>query len=297
MNKKDIIAKAKNAIELYNSFDEDKRNYDHENWHCINVKRGSDYVDIDDILKKYNKKDYAKIKDFLSSEDDEIDRTYYDNWLCDSWEMLEVDLTENDELSLEYITRHGEVRTEDYKTQCNKCYRKTWYETKQPCKCENCNGELIPITRSQVIDDRKYIYSLGNSGGWACFQDSIGGRAEELEEWIDEGGYYDFNEYKDDIILSTKDLLQAIDEITALKEYIKNYNNRLSFRDEVIYRIDEFLDEEADLNEDYKFIYNSIEPKIHDIDIIFNRYIADDKIKSDLKRLTNSIKAYTKKLF
>ena len=43
----------------------------------------------------------------------------------------------------------------EYKTVCNKCYRKTWYETEQPCKCTRWeNGEPVPCGGTlKVIDN------------------------------------------------------------------------------------------------------------------------------------------------
>ena len=54
---------------------------------------------------------------------------------------------------------------DDYKTVCDTCGRKTWYETEQPCKCsyiEKCgecgkpldDGEMIPCKGTlRVIDN------------------------------------------------------------------------------------------------------------------------------------------------
>lgn len=48
-----------------------------------------------------------------------------------------------------------EIEMDTYKTVCNKCYRKTWYETEQPCHCTRFeNGEEVPCGGTlKVIDN------------------------------------------------------------------------------------------------------------------------------------------------
>lgn len=43
--------------------------------------------------------------------------------------------------------------SEDYKTICDKCYRKTWYEGEQPCHVAGCTGTLRVIS-SENLDER-----------------------------------------------------------------------------------------------------------------------------------------------
>ena len=39
---------------------------------------------------------------------------------------------------------------QDYKTVCNKCSRRTWYETEQPCHVNGCMGTLKVIDNSEL---------------------------------------------------------------------------------------------------------------------------------------------------
>lgn len=39
-----------------------------------------------------------------------------------------------------------------HKTVCNKCYRKTWYETSQPCHVSGCTGTLMVIDNSLLAE-------------------------------------------------------------------------------------------------------------------------------------------------
>lgn len=47
----------------------------------------------------------------------------------------------------------------DYKTMCNKCYIKTWYETEQQCHVVNYPGSRCTGTL-KVIDNSKLDYRL-----------------------------------------------------------------------------------------------------------------------------------------
>lgn len=49
----------------------------------------------------------------------------------------------------------------DYKSVCNKCYRKTWYEKQQPCKVEGCKGTLMVIDESGLDKRFESYYRNG----------------------------------------------------------------------------------------------------------------------------------------
>ena len=55
----------------------------------------------------------------------------------------------------------------EYKSICNKCYKRTWYETVQPCHVAGCTGTL------QLIDNTNISTHL-NIGSRYSFQDSTG---------------------------------------------------------------------------------------------------------------------------
>jgi len=260
MNKTQLIKKAQVLLSEYEALDEDKRNYDNENYHVVNVKRYNDYVDIDKLLKemKVKKKFRQEILDTFT-EDYVYD--IYTDWLeFAGWRQLNYEVDDIGEIteeakdehkSFEYIELQGEVIKEDYKTICDTCHRKTWYEKEQKCKCEGCTGTLKKITYKQEYDDRKYIYAMGRSGGWACFQDTISGMAEELEGWIEDiktdGEYYPYKDFKEDIIESIKEIEQAIEEINYLKNFIKEFNKSLDFSYEIKDRIEAII---GDLEEE-----------------------------------------------
>jgi hypothetical protein len=75
--------------ELNDTMNKEKRYYEGENWYCVNVKRGIDYVGIDGLYKKLKltKKQTEKLKLFFTEE--RLNDIYYE-WLRWSW----VDLNE-----------------------------------------------------------------------------------------------------------------------------------------------------------------------------------------------------------
>lgn len=71
----------------------------------------------------------------------------------------------------------------DYKSVCDKCFKKTWYETEQQCHCQSiegvrCIGILRIINNSELDDRFTQYYDTG----------------ERVEvEWLD--GFEDYTGY------------------------------------------------------------------------------------------------------
>lgn len=81
------------------------------------------------------------------------------------------------------ITKLDKNMNNEYKSVCNKCYRKTWYETQQSCHVENCTGTLMVISNENLDPrltryyenrervevtgkDYKLRFWVGKSTGW-----------------------------------------------------------------------------------------------------------------------------------
>lgn len=48
---KKLVEKAEKVIKEWEAIKESRRSYEHESWHCVNVKRYHDAIDEDDLLK------------------------------------------------------------------------------------------------------------------------------------------------------------------------------------------------------------------------------------------------------
>lgn len=49
----------------------------------------------------------------------------------------------------------------EYKTMCDKCYRKTWYETEQQCHCKYLESEICNLGYKHVHDNAKEVRCTG----------------------------------------------------------------------------------------------------------------------------------------
>ena len=277
MNKKQLISNAKTLLQEYKDLKDEQRAYDGEKWHAQSVKRYNDGIDIDDILQhpsKYKKYFYIKDQDkdmrkYLEQLQDEfteetLNNMYY-NWLETEQEQLRYELSD-----LQAITEGSD---REHKT-------------------------LQHITEqgrgSNHIIDKSYIYFLGRSGGWCCFQDSFNGRAEELEEWInDSGELYPFEDFKNDILESTEELAQAIEEINYTKQFIKRFNDNLNFKYEIFYRIAESIEaqeeEENRLATNIKDFKSDIKGLASDLDNRAEQFKADTTLANNIRRNAKSI--------
>jgi hypothetical protein len=75
MNKKQLKIKAEESLEYLKSV---SRFYDHNTIYCVNVKRGCDYVNIEDLASKYSK----KLKEAILEEfNEDYMGNLYQDWL------------------------------------------------------------------------------------------------------------------------------------------------------------------------------------------------------------------------
>jgi len=204
------ILAAQKALEAWEEVQDARRSYEHESWHCENVKRygREDQFDREDI-EQYVRNEIKTLKggaigDLKRRALIEYGIRYMENehnyygWLEQEWDQLNYEISDIVELGM----------------------------------------REKPFSRiKDTYIKNKRILSLGRSGGWACFQ--MTGDAEELENLLEE--------YKDDrapdtldrIKEATKELEETMKEIADIKAFIKKFNDGLSYRDEVKYRIEE----------------------------------------------------------
>lgn len=265
------IKKAEEVLAVYNQLIENQRggsNYNGENWHAVNVKRYSDYVDIEDILKnplKYSKSfyyqeqaaDIAKHSEAIAANFSGDNNDIYFSWLEQCQEMIDEDIINDERLTLAYITE------------------------------QQRRGD--------------YILFLGRSGGWACFQDCAAGVAEDLDNLLEDIkiNQSEANTTAAELKDTTAELQKAVNEINGLKQYILNYNNGLDFTAEMMFRISEFTDE---LDQEEKRLTRSTDDLKLDIDNIalqaitrVNKFEADQDLKQKLIRQLKSIRAIIEK--
>jgi len=292
MNKKQLQLKAGILLKQWAGIEEDKRDYDNQSWHAVNVKRYHDYVDIDDLLKSYPKQYRDELKKSVCNDDGDVDVDIYYNWLDVMRDQLRYELKDianftkgckDEHKDFEHIVLQGRIRKEDYKTKCNDCGIKTWYEDEQPCKVEKCHGTLKKITYKQEWDEREYIYFLGRSDGWACFQDllddsDVENNLEAIADWkladaYETSEWLDYND--SDLSIAVADYLDKVKgtmaEITYIENYITKFNKSLDFKDEVKYRLDEKL---GDIKEDNRIKQEDDKDLIADL-----HFYADDMQK------------------
>jgi hypothetical protein len=272
MNKKTLIKKADDLLQEYKELQKEKRNYDNHGWHAVNVKRYNDYVDIKELLKKMKVKKYF-INDIIEefTKDGEIiEDAFYYNFLDGERDQLNYEISDIKEITEGAKDEHASFQFIDCQEDQNRFYK------------------------------NRYIYFLGSSGGWACFQDNMQGRAEELEAWVEDikagGEYYPFNEYQEEIKESINDLEQAIEEISYIKEYIKNFNKNLSFelylKDQIEMEQKLYKEEQKERQENTEDFKKDIKRQALIIEERVEEYKKDIKLKEKIKRhLTGILKA------
>ena len=79
----------KKLIKEWQTILDERRNYNNQSYHCVNVKRHNDDLDKESFFKKhYSKNKYKnKIKEFLN-DDDLFSSFYYDYFLFIGWELI-----------------------------------------------------------------------------------------------------------------------------------------------------------------------------------------------------------------
>ena len=223
------VTKAKKLIERWEAIQEDRRSYEHENWHAVNVKRYHDGRDREELQKLAQEvapddqvAQFVAVEDILSR----IDGTscdLYDLWLCDQWDQLNYEVSDIVELGM---------RAKPFDR----------------------------IRSSYNWAKNKSILSLGRSGGWACFQTTNEDLHEEVEEAITEFEEAGSGSEAGDLARALDDkcaeLADQIEQVEELKAFIKKYNDGLNFSDEIKFRMEEKVDELDGLHSDLKIYDN-----------------------------------------
>jgi len=238
-----IVEQAEGIIEEYG------RGYDHHNILCVNVKRYNDYLDISELLDKMrlskNEREYLTERFDESSSYSLWDDFIYFNQL--------------------YII-------DDFLKGCTLCGKKYWEEqiekiksgdkTDYPAidKLKTNEEEIYKLKEwmKKDIKQKNYLDSLyvdeagfySRSGGWFGIEytDHLENEISDINNVIDEfkdddnwEGMVDGNiEYLQEM---AEELKVHIDAIEWVLNWVKNYNENLSFQDEVKYRIEEALNE------------------------------------------------------
>ena len=215
MNKKTLIKQATLLLTQYEDLMSETRNYDNCDWHCVNVKRYNDFINIEALIKTF-KIDYRErlTKEF---NNDNFHFDVYNFWLESLWDQLNYDLQDIEEIT-------------------------------ESCKDFHKSFKFIEKQK-----DGKFIYSLGRSGGWACFQDNMDDNIEDILtaviDWdIEAMNYNDINiDYEkdlfDNVIVKFEEIEAMFKEVEYIKNYINKFNKDAEFIDEVKFQMEEKIEE------------------------------------------------------
>lgn len=206
----------------------------------VNVKRYHDGIDIEEFIKKYPKKYHNKLlEEFTESKI----YTIYSLWL---------------EYEASYLIN------DCIKGHCMNTSEKWWRENveKKILIGENTGYQYIDEKESKteklnILEDWikkdkeeiemfslvKDIYQLGRSGGHICF--TINYNTSALEEIV--SGYIEDKEDIKNIIEEAEDIK---DKVLKLKTFIDNFNKNLNFKDELSFRIEEYMEELKEIEEE-----------------------------------------------
>lgn len=212
LNPRAVIERAEKLISQWKEIEDDQRSYEHERWHCVNVKRHSDYLDHDDLLdiaRELSPRNEEHVH-LLAEDIRDRSESLYNFFLEDAWEQLNYEISD-----IENITKGSK---DEHK-------------------------KLEHLRTSYNWAKGKSILSLGRSGGWACFQMETDRSAEDLQSMIDD---LDADHERAQIraINDEADILaETIEEIEYIKRYIDKFNKNLSWKSEVKFHMEEKLDE------------------------------------------------------
>lgn len=274
MNK--IINESIKLLVAWKQLEEAKRSYEHESWHCVNVKRHNDYIDFNDLIKNYSEDEQEYLKNHFLNDDESIeDYIYYKNFLTwQGWDQLNYEISD-----IEEITKGAKDEHKKF------IYLKTSY-----------------------FWSKKAILALGKSGGWACFQTTEEDTAEEIESILDnitnekreivEEDKEELKNRLEDLETYNKQLRGAIEEISYIKNYIKRFNESLNFREflqgEIDYKLDEYRAEEDAKKDNFNDFLSLVNENLDNISSYMKKYIQDEKLKVAIDRNLKSIKALIK---
>jgi hypothetical protein len=252
--------------------------------HCVNVKRSSDYFDIDILLKKINAGKFADEIKKQISEDNEIKRDYYDDFLSFLWEQCIYELSDIEEI-----------------TKGSKDEHKKFIHIKH-------DGTLKAWPR----DDKSILWADGRSGGWACFNSYGQSYADELEDFINEnytaeGSPADSwdNDRMKDAQNQVEDLTACLEEVNYIINYIKRFNDSNKFIDyiqdqaeQILYTLQEdeaerLKDEAAKVN-NFERASLELKPKIEALTSYIDKYITKEPEKTKIIRQIKALKSVIK---
>ena len=255
MNKTKLIEKAKMLLEQYEELQANQRNYDHQNWHAVDVKRYSDQVDIEELAKKHPKKYRDVIIDKFDSNDEAFSQLYWE-WLRQEWDQLNYEISD-----INAIT--------------------------EGAKDEHKAFDFITKQRqgSNITGSDTYIYALGRPSGWACFQDDI--NIDDIEYFLENSNDagWDLEEIENQL----NDLAQAIKEIDYIKNYIIDFNNSINFEEYLKDQIEQLIQEEEDKKGDYRTLRDNFEGINSQVIQLLAVYSDDKKLNSSITRNLKSI--------
>ena len=238
-----VIEEAEGLIE------EHSRWYDHKKMLCVNVKRYGDYVDVEKLIEKLEITENEK-KHLMEKFDESYINSLWDDFIY---------------FSQSYII-------DDFLKGCTLCGKKYWEEQIERIKSGDktdypaidelkTNEEKIHKLKECMKEDikqKEYLDALyteeagfyGRSGGWFSIESSehltntIDEISALIEEYKDIENFHEIGENEISYLKElAKDLRHHIEAIDWILGWVKDYNERLSFEDEVQYRIEEALDD------------------------------------------------------
>lgn len=197
------------VLREYNEQKRGMRYYEHAAWHAVNVKRHGDYIpDIPALIADIHCPDeYRGELVTMARELAEYD-TAYEMWLEDARGQLQYELGDLQAITQGGPDEHGNLQ-----------YIRVLGS--------------VPYFGSEITN---YVYFLGRSGGWACFQD-IG------ETIIDDFNPDDPDHTPGEIEYFIAELRACMAEIEYVKNYISGMNAAYKWADEVHYRAEEYARE------------------------------------------------------
>lgn len=193
----------------YNEQKRDMRYYEHAAWHAVNVKRHGDCIpDIPALLADIHCPDeYRGELVTMARELAEYD-TAYEMWIEDARDQLRYELAELQEITKGGPDEHGDLRF------------------------IRALGN-VPFLGGKITN---YVYFLGRSEGWACFQD-IG------ETIIDDFNPDDPDHTPEEITEFVTELRACMAEVEFVKNYISGMNAAYKWAAEVHHRAEEYARE------------------------------------------------------
>ena len=277
MNKKTLQKKASLLLKQYKAMMSEQRGYENEDWHCINVKRRDDYVNINKLINKQPSKYSEQLKEKFNDSAINSEYGIYNNWLESLWEQLNNELEDIVEI-----------------TRGCKDEKKIEFEFIRTEHWAGCN---------------EMILSLGRSGGWACFQDTMDDVEDSLIAIIDwdikEMSNYGIdvdckNKPLDDVVIKLNNIEKMINEVVFIKNYIKNFNAGANFTDEITFRINEEIDalkmKNKSIAEDKGRLIQDLMAEINTIQARLDAFKRYKELKTGVQRhltgITKILKAY-----